>query len=92
MRIEHNIENLEFHTIDNTEKAFLNYRKKSTDTLEYYEIFVPASQRDKRIASQLTTEALSYAQNKNLKVIPTCSFVRSFIIKNNKFRDVILAE
>lgn len=92
MKIEHDKENGEFQTTINNEKAFLNYRKKSPNTLEYYETFVPENQRGKKIASQLTMEALSYAQENNLKVIPTCSFVNTFVKENHKFDDVIVGE
>lgn len=92
VQIEHNKEKGEFKTTVNSEKAFLNYRKMSSDTLEYYETFVPENQRGKKVASQLANEALNYAQENNLKVIPTCSFVKTFVKENNKFDDVIVGE
>jgi predicted GNAT family acetyltransferase len=92
VQIEHNKENSEFQTTINSEKSFLNYRKKSADTLEYYETFVPEIHRGKKVASQLATEALNYAQENNLKVIPTCPFINTFVKENNKFDDVIVVE
>ncbi len=70
----------------------MNYRKKSNHTLDYYETFVPEKHRGQKIASQLTMEALSYAKENKLKVIPSCSFVDSFVKENHKFDDIIVAK
>jgi predicted GNAT family acetyltransferase len=83
--IEHNKEDGTFQTTINNEKAYLHYRKKASDQLEYYETFVPEKQRGQKVASQLAKEALNYAQKNNFQVIPTCSFVASFIKKNQEF-------
>ena len=88
VNIEHDKKEGKFQTTIDQEKAYLNYRKKATDKLEYYETFVPEKHRGQKIASQLAKEALNYAQENNFQIIPTCSFVDSFIKKNERFESI----
>jgi len=89
IEIQHNKEYGIFQTTINNEKSFLSYRKKSVDTLEFYETFVPEKNRGQKIASQLALRAMSYVQENHLKIIPTCSFVSAFVKKNQEFNDLV---
>lgn len=85
VNIEHHKENNRFQTTIENRKAYLSYRKQGEGTLEYYKTFVPEQDRDRGIASQLTRAALTYAKNNDLKVIPTCPFVASYIEEHREF-------
>jgi len=41
------------------------------------------------IAAQVVRAALDYAKENDLKVIPTCSYVRSFINKNDEYKELL---
>lgn len=45
--------------------------------------------RGKGLAAQVVRAALEYAKENNLKVIPTCSYVRSFISKNEEYKEQV---
>ena len=45
--------------------------------------------RGRGLAAQVVGAALEYAKENNLKVIPTCSYVRSFINKNDEYKELV---
>jgi predicted GNAT family acetyltransferase len=45
--------------------------------------------RGKGLAAQVVRAALEYAKENNMKVIPTCSYVRSFISKNEEYKELV---
>jgi hypothetical protein len=46
--------------------------------------------RGRGLAAQVVRAALEYAKENNLKVIPTCSYVRSFIKKNDEYKEMVI--
>lgn len=70
-------------------ECVLNFRHKDMNTLEYYHTFVPQALRGRGIAAELVEYALSYAQKHNQKVIPTCSYVRSFIDNHPQWSTIV---
>lgn len=85
VEILHNTEEQVFHTFNNEKEAYLKYRKKGPVMLEYFETYVPPLQRGRKIASQLAKAALEYARSRNLQVIPTCSFVASYMDRHHEY-------
>jgi hypothetical protein len=51
--------------------------------------FTHPSLRGKGLAAHVVRAALEFAKENNLKVIPTCSYVQSFIAKNAEYKDLI---
>ncbi len=45
--------------------------------------------RGRGLAAQVVRAALEFAKENNLKVIPTCSYVRSFINKNDEYKELV---
>ena len=45
--------------------------------------------RGKGLAAQVVRAALEYAKENNLKVIPGCSYVQSFLAKNDEYKSLI---
>ena len=45
--------------------------------------------RGRGLAAQVVRAALEYAKENNFKVIPTCSYVRSFISKNDEYKELV---
>ncbi|NJN28437.1 MAG: N-acetyltransferase [Cyclobacteriaceae bacterium] len=70
--------------------AHLKFERPEEDTLEYFETYVPESVRKLGIGNEMVEHALQYAISKNLKVIPTCPFVKEFLKKNPAYNRVVV--
>ncbi len=70
-------------------QAFIKYRMKNENTIEYITTFVPEEFRGKPYARELVEYALHYAREKNLKVVPTCDYVKKYLSKNEEeYKDI----
>lgn len=69
--------------------SYLDFRKAGEHALEYYHTYTPPDMRGQGLAGEITRHALLYARKHNYKVIPSCSYVRSFIDKHPEFNDLI---
>lgn len=77
-------------TLDGYE-GFLKYKPSDNGTvLNYDHTFVPKELRGKNIASSLAEFALEYAREKNIKVIPTCSFVSWYIEQHPEYKSLVV--
>lgn len=65
--------------LDDGKEAYLEYRDRGDGTLEYAHTFVPESHRRREIGEDLVVEALNYARDQGLVVIPSCPFVRHVV-------------
>jgi len=69
--------------------AVLEYHAVDAGTLDYNHTFVPPALRGGGIASQLTEYALRYAQDRGLKVIPSCPYVARYIERHPEFASLV---
>ena len=88
-RFEHDAAAHRFTLSSGTAVAVLDYREHDSHTLECYHTFVPPAMRGRGIASRLVAQALRYAQERRLNVIPTCPFVAAFIRKHPEYAAVL---
>ncbi len=72
------------------QECVLNFRIKNHDILEFYRTFVPENLSGKGIAARLVEYGLNYAREHNKKVIPSCSYVSSYINKHPEWASIIL--
>lgn len=77
-----------FCTVEGRE-AYLRYFMKDSNTIDLRSTYVPFELRGKGLAAKIVGAALDFAFENNLTVIPTCSYVHSFIVKNEKYRELI---
>ena len=49
------------------------------ETIELYSTYTPPQLRGNRLAEKVVRFVLDYAKEKNLKVIPSCWYVRRFL-------------
>lgn len=89
MEIQHDITNQRFFTIVEGKEAYLQYLMVDKKVLNYYKTYVPNELRGKGIAGKIVEAALNYARENNLKIIPTCSYVDTFIERHKNFEDLI---
>ncbi len=87
--IFHDEKNHKFYCTIEGREAYLRYFMKDTGTIDLRSTYVPNELRGKGIAALIVERALTFAHEKNLTVIPTCSYVSSFINKNEKYKELI---
>lgn len=68
-----------FYTIVRGQEAFMKYARPDTNTLEIQSTYIPEGLRGQGIARQMAEFACSYAQNRHLKVKPTCPYFAQFL-------------
>lgn len=71
-------------------EAVVEYSLKN-NVIDLYRTFTPPKLRGKGIAGKIVRFALEYAKDNNLKVIPTCSYVKGYIDQHENYK-VLLAD
>jgi predicted GNAT family acetyltransferase len=87
--IKHDEKNHKFYCTIEGREAYLRYFMKDHNTIDFRSTYVPNELRGHGIAALIVDKALTFAQEKNFTVIPTCSYVHSFIEKNEKYKELI---
>jgi uncharacterized protein len=88
-QIEHQTERLRFAIELEGESAVLEYQRISENRVDFKRTFVPERHRDLGIGGRLVRHALEWARENDLKVVPSCSFVKSFADDHPEFKDVV---
>lgn len=65
--------------------AELRYEPHGDKYLDYKETYVPEASRKFGVASTIVEKALDFAMKQDLKVKPSCPFVRSYLQKSEKY-------
>ena len=68
--------------------AVADYRLNG-DTMTITHTGVPAEFREQGIGQKLARAALDAARAQNLKVVPQCPFIASFIRENSEYQDLV---
>jgi predicted GNAT family acetyltransferase len=89
MEIIHDKEYNKFYLIMDGMESNVKYSMRDEKTIEYWRVYVPSEQRGKGQAAALAEAALNYAMQNNLSVIPSCSYMESYISRNDKFKDLV---
>ena len=69
-------------------KAYLSYNVFD-DKIDLSYAFTPPELRGNGIAKIVVEYAFNYAKENNLKVIPTCSYVRALVEGNDKHKNLL---
>ena len=59
------------------------------ETLDLYSTYTPPQLRGQGLAEKVVLAAFEYAKEKNLKVIPSCSYVGKFLEKHTEFEGLV---
>ena len=89
LEIQHNEERKRFFSIIDGKEAYLTYTDNGNNVLIFDHTYVPFSLRGQSIAAKIVKNALEYARKNNFKVIPACSYVSSYIEKNEQYNDLV---
>ena len=68
--------------------AYLSYNIFN-DKINLSSTFTPPELRGKGIAKIVVEYAFNYAKENNLKVIPTCSYVRALVKRNDNYKNLL---
>ena len=72
--------------------ALIEFEKLEPNILDLIHTEVPEALSGKGVASKLVLGALNYIRSNNLKLIPSCSFVKSYMDKHPEWNDLIFDE
>jgi len=88
IEVKHDKENERFVTEVEGDKAYLSYNIIN-DKIDFSSTYTPPESRGKGIAKIIVEYAFNYAKENNLKVIPTCSYVKAFVERNDNYKDLL---
>jgi len=88
IEVKHDKENKCFVAEIDGHKAYLSYNVFD-DIIDLSYAFTPPELRGKGIAKIVVEYAFNYAKEKDLKVIPTCSYVQAFVERNDNYKNLL---
>lgn len=60
------------------------------NSLDLYSTYTPPQLRGQGLAEKVVLAAFEYAKEKNLKVIPSCWYVRKFLDKHPQYQSMVV--
>ena len=69
--------------------AHLEYRVVDESTLDFHSTFVDPALRGRGLAAEVVRAALDDARARGKRVIPSCSYVRTFVRRHPEYRDLV---
>jgi hypothetical protein len=78
-----------FIETDGEKLGELAYAKEGNDTIVIEHTEVSDKLQGKGAGKQLVSAAVSYAREKNIKIIPKCSFAKSVFDRVKEYQDVL---
>lgn len=88
MTVRHDPDLRRFET-DHDDPAYLEYDTDENGSIEILHTIVPPHLEGKGIGSALAKRALEYAKDEGKTVVPSCSFVRSWIERHPEYQDLV---
>jgi uncharacterized protein len=88
MEITHDLNQRKFYIVVDNLESHLEY-VKTNNIFNLYHTFVPNELRGKGIAGKLVKAALNYAEENNLKIIPSCSYVADYFQRHKEYEKLL---
>jgi len=88
MEVTHDIEKQKFYMVVDGLESHLEYSRMSS-VLNLNHTYVPNELRGKGIAGKIVKAALTYAEENNLKIIPSCSYVADYIQRHKEYQPLL---
>ena len=92
MKIEHNIEENKgvfYINQDNSRVAEMTYSQAGSDKIIIDHTEVNDSLQGQGIGYKLVEEAVNYARDKQIKILPLCPFAAAVFKKRDDYKDVL---
>jgi len=88
--VVHNVEANRFEVLlDNGQTAYLEYHE-ITVGLNFAHTYVPKGYEGKGIAAAIVQFGLEYVRKNNLLLIPSCSYVATYIERHPEFKSLVV--
>ncbi len=88
MEILHDIQKQKFYVVVDGLESHLEYVKME-NVLNLIHTYVPDALRGKGIAGEVVKAALTYAEENELKIIPSCSYVAAYIQRHKEYENLV---
>jgi predicted GNAT family acetyltransferase len=88
IEVKHDKKNKRFVAEIEGHESYLSYYFID-DIIDLTYAFTPPEIRGKGIAKVVVEYALNYAKANNLKVIPTCSYVKAIVERNDTYKNLL---
>lgn len=88
MEVIHDIEKQKFYVVVDNLESHLEYVRRN-NVLNLNHTYVPNTLRGKGIAGKIVKVALTYAEENNLKIIPSCSYVVAYIQRHKEYEYLV---
>ena len=88
IQVIHEEDNKRFVIYKDGKEVFVEYMSKEGE-LNLYHTHTDPELRGQGLAAQVVRAALEYSKENNLKIIPTCSYVQSFLAKHDKYKSLV---
>ena len=87
-KVIHEEENERFVIYKDGNEAYIKYTSGDGE-LNLYHTHTDPELRGQGLAAQVVRAALEYIKENELKVVPTCSYVQSFLKKNEEYKELV---
>ena len=88
--VVNNREKQRFELSQGSQLSKLDYRMDGDDRIDLVHTEVPEDLAGQGIGSSLVKYALRYARENDLKAIPSCPFVASYVERHPEWEDVVV--
>ena len=88
MEVTHDIDKQKFYMVVDGLESHLEYARMSS-VLNLNHTYVPNELRGKGIAGKIVKAALTYAEENNLKIIPSCSYVADYVKRHKEYQPLL---
>ena len=78
-----------FKVVLDNKESVVKYRLPDAGSMDIFSTYVPPEHRGQGMAARLTAAALDYARSRELKVIPSCPYTRTYMQRNPSYQDLL---
>lgn len=87
-KVIHEKENERFVIYLDGNEVYVEYTLEGKE-INLYHTYTHPALRGKGLAAHVVRAAFEFAKEINLKVIPTCSYVKAFLLKNDQYKSLV---
>ena len=88
-KVIHEKENERFVIYIDGHEVYVEYTMRS-NKIDLHHTYTHPALRGKGLAAHVVRAAFEFAKENNLKVIPTCSYVQTFVSKNEQYNELVI--
>ena len=88
MSVQHDPQAHRFQIPSAQGEARLTYRVVDADTLDFSSTYVEPGRRGRGLAAEVVRAALDHARREGKRVIPSCSYVRAYLLRHPEYADL----